>query len=31
MTIVRGRAVMEDGYVDNQAIGHGKFVIPRAF
>jgi dihydropyrimidinase len=26
MTIVRGRLVMEDGCVDNQAIGHGKFV-----
>lgn len=31
MTIVRGRAVMEDGYVDNQAIGHGKFVVTRGF
>lgn len=26
MTIVRGRPVMEDGYVDAQAIGYGKFV-----
>jgi hypothetical protein len=26
MTIVRGKPIMENGYVDDQAIGHGKFV-----
>ena len=25
-TIVRGKPIMENGYVDDQAIGHGKFV-----
>jgi dihydropyrimidinase len=28
MTIVRGKIIMEDGQVDNQALGHGEF-IPR--
>ncbi len=26
MTIVRGRVVMEDGHVDESALGHGEFV-----
>ena len=28
MTLVRGKIIMEDGLVDNQALGHGEF-IPR--
>ncbi len=28
MTFVRGKIIMEDGQVDNQALGHGEF-IPR--
>jgi dihydropyrimidinase len=26
MTMVRGKPIMEDGCVDDQAIGHGEFV-----
>jgi dihydropyrimidinase len=30
MTIVRGKMIMEDGQVANEALGHGEF-IPRPF